>query len=871
LAALTSFLLALCRNNRKQLFAVHATSLLTMQVPYCAYHLLSAAAIFRAEINAAHYIVLSQADYFFVMVLSATFLRREVVLNQMFAAILGLLAIFLFLFISFDVEGSAMGSCTVFGCFQRHRPSMDEWKGVWLVLGARVCYVLCGVLSKRLLLWQARQDVEVGTKKRAKKANQVAVAPAADGSNASDPSGPAADANPAASILAVANSNAEGSSSAGVRAVKGGVLKGIGLQHPGSSHLFFAHGTGGSDSGKALMSAMQEQGMLESEDGHHQDLLEASKRFWLYLTRLDQVFDSMTFDTEYFGTTMSGTMDLHQMGGSIALLPVALVAAYIDGEFNADASQGTDSFWEDLKDMKVTQPTSVLLMAMAVAHLLRPMSLSRVVMGHSDESYTAMRMVAMVLCLIWVQMYMSEQPYNDVPSMLLASSMPITHVLAILMLCVSSAWFVTSSVALKKRAVLRSSVQQIVMRFQEADQLDSNGSSSNGSSSASASASAGAATAAADEKPTPRSRRDAELAYNRADLLDFVRSMDAVDRVLGRDSAQRLLLDVALAAHTSDVRTVSRRQRRMMLASGDAVGGGGDGRGSGDDPDDEDDDDDELISGGGPRHVGIAHVMNHFPLLAAEPLVSVRGVFPPMGGGNVGALVRGGGGIPAQVAAAKSLARLDPSALAGVGREREEQQEEQALFERQKDKMGFLGYVDDGGLSGEVHGGGDGGGDGGGYMQGGVGGNGQNAPGCGVGYTGQGGVSGQSQGMYDDSTAPLAPLAPLPVAYSPAPLAPAAPHTYNAETAPALPPYATPNGMGAARARQQQGHGKATDSVRKPSPALQRVTLPPLGGSAPGGAPAATAAPGISAAMSSFYDAAQDTDDEDEPDDGQLF
>jgi hypothetical protein len=877
LAAVINFFLALCRSKRKQLFAVHATSLMTMQVPYCAYHLLSAAAIFRAEITATTYIVLSQADYFIVMLLSGLLLRREVVLNQIFAAVLGLAAIFIFLFIEFNTEGSAIGSCSSLGCFRRHRPSMDEWKGIWLVLGARVCFVLRGVLSKRLLLWQARQDLEVGTKKLAKKKpNQNAVAPS---------TAPTFDSEGASNDGAITEtSQASAENGPRNRIPKGGVLSGIGLHHPGPGHLFFSHGTGGSDSGKALMDAMEDMGMLDNEDGHEQDVFEASKRFWLYLTRLDQVFDSMTFDAEYFGTTLAGTMDLHQMGGSIMLLPASIVAAYIDGEFKADSSTGTRSFWEDAKDMQITHTTSLLLIVMAVVHLLRPMSLSRVVMGHSEESYTALRMVAMVLCLIWGHMYMQDYAVTNEQVALLGpllylvqGSMPLMKVLSILLFCIASAWFVLASVAAKRTAVLRSSVQQIVRRFEDPT------TTSTSRTAAPSSPSGAQGEAMLDSKRWAQSQDDRmDLERTRADLLEFVRSMDAVDKVLGRAATQRMLLDVALAAHTADVRAVRQRQRLILRSTGGPSANGGAGE-----DDEGTDEDEELLSGGGPQHVRIGHVLEHLPLLAAEPLVRARRVFPPEGG-SVGALVRGERGSRAQVEVSRSLVRMDPSALAGLGREVEQAAEEEVLFEKQQEKMGFVGFVDSGELGGQevtakheagqkqaqlqfehdrqlsaarltgagvahtqgVNYASSGGGMNGGGMHGGA------ADPYGL---DQGRMGGLDQGRLGTPMLAMPAASAMPM-YTQSPAA----------LPPPLPPFSTPNGMSGASTAYDQPASKATDSIRKPSPAVNghgggRVTLPPMSATHQPSA----AAP-ISAATSSFYDAEQDTDDEDDGD-HELF
>ena len=175
--------------------------------------------------------------------------------------------------------------------------------------------------------------------------------------------------------------------------------------HPGPGHLF---SVGGSDTqSQDLMATMVASDMLDNADGHQMDLAEASKRFWLYLTRLDQVFDSIVFDAEYFGTSMAGTMDLHQVGGSLVLFPAALIAAYVAGEYDGDEQQ---NWFEDLVDLRFSHATTILLIAMAVAHLLRPMSLSRFVIGSSETSYTLMRMMAVVLTIVWAQMYMSPPP-----------------------------------------------------------------------------------------------------------------------------------------------------------------------------------------------------------------------------------------------------------------------------------------------------------------------------------------------------------------------------------------------------------------------------------------------------------------------------
>ena len=75
------------RGDEPTTFSLRAVDFMKLHVPHCAYHLLTAMAIFNSYVTVPRYIVVMQTDYIFAALFSTCMLKRRVSLRQLAAAV----------------------------------------------------------------------------------------------------------------------------------------------------------------------------------------------------------------------------------------------------------------------------------------------------------------------------------------------------------------------------------------------------------------------------------------------------------------------------------------------------------------------------------------------------------------------------------------------------------------------------------------------------------------------------------------------------------------------------------------------------------------------------------------------------------------
>ena len=75
------------RKSSSSLFSFKSTELLQLHIPYCGFHLLNACALYTPYVDVGRYLVLSQVDFLFTLVLSFLFLRRQLVIVRLTCAL----------------------------------------------------------------------------------------------------------------------------------------------------------------------------------------------------------------------------------------------------------------------------------------------------------------------------------------------------------------------------------------------------------------------------------------------------------------------------------------------------------------------------------------------------------------------------------------------------------------------------------------------------------------------------------------------------------------------------------------------------------------------------------------------------------------
>eukprot|EP00937_MAST-01D_sp_MAST-1D-sp2_P004055 g4055.t1 len=432
------------------IFPLSTASYLTLSLLYGAYQLFAALALFSAWMSAARWVMLMQLDPLISHAAGAVLLRRATTPEQVFAALLVLGAAFAFVCVSFIRPAPGTAGDKV-GEFQVTLPSgTDEWRGIAWAVAARFCYVLRGVVSRRMLL------ARLARRQRRRAAAQP------DAAQASGSEQERAKAPPAAAGAAQQHSDYNDYDRIVDIDAYAAVSRALGGPPPEAAVSRARVGVSpalqqgaGAASGGATDAPGTPGGGSAASAGASSSEAAAARGAWLRAARLQYLLRNPQWDDAAVGASAQETFTLHCVGGALLLLPAALVASFASAETPVafdylDPSHYKGSTTGSGGESAVTDALPLLLLgAMAAACIAHPVALANILLstrggggGLQALAFETLRCAAVVLSVLYSVTYCDDAVgaglgLKSAPGL----SVAVLQVVALLVLAGARGWW----------------------------------------------------------------------------------------------------------------------------------------------------------------------------------------------------------------------------------------------------------------------------------------------------------------------------------------------------------------------------------------------------------------------------------------------
>eukprot|EP00744_Colponema_vietnamica_P003308 GILI01005094.1.p1 GENE.GILI01005094.1~~GILI01005094.1.p1 ORF type:complete len:960 (+),score=186.08 GILI01005094.1:110-2989(+) len=142
------------RDPLQPLFSLKGSYQFILAVPYAGYHILTCYAFMKEKMTVSHYVLLSApSDFLFHLLLSRIILRRRLpfTLESLMPTLFSSVGYIFYEIVSYK-------SLSSFTVTAETSVASATQTGIYIVIAARLCVVLRGLLSRRFVLLQARED-----------------------------------------------------------------------------------------------------------------------------------------------------------------------------------------------------------------------------------------------------------------------------------------------------------------------------------------------------------------------------------------------------------------------------------------------------------------------------------------------------------------------------------------------------------------------------------------------------------------------------------------------------------------------------------------------------------------------------------------